>query len=36
MRYIVALYEIDRAYGGPEEAGWCAPLRREKGVRLVT
>lgn len=22
MRYIVALYEIDRAYGGPEEGGW--------------
>lgn len=23
MRYIVALYEIDRGYGGPEEGGWC-------------
>lgn len=22
MRYIVALYEVDRAYGGPEEGGW--------------
>lgn len=22
MRYIVALYEIDRACGGPEEGGW--------------
>lgn len=22
MRYIVALYELDRAYGGPEEGGW--------------
>ncbi|OAH45473.1 hypothetical protein AX777_17780 [Sphingobium yanoikuyae] len=22
MRYIVAFYEIDRAYGGPEEGGW--------------
>lgn len=22
MRYIIALYEIDRAYGGPEEGGW--------------
>ncbi|KKW90308.1 hypothetical protein [Sphingobium chungbukense] len=22
MRYLVALYEIDRAYGGPEEGGW--------------
>lgn len=22
MRFIVALYEIDRAYGGPEEGGW--------------
>lgn len=22
MRFIVAFYEIDRAYGGPEEGGW--------------
>jgi len=22
MRYIIALYEIGRAYGGPEEGGW--------------
>lgn len=22
VRYIIALYEIDRAYGGPEEGGW--------------
>ena len=22
MRYIIALYEIDRAYGGGEEGGW--------------
>lgn len=22
MRYIIALYEIDHAYGGPEEGGW--------------
>jgi len=22
MRYCVAIYEIDRAYGGPEEGGW--------------
>ncbi|MFT4026817.1 MAG: hypothetical protein QM676_08465 [Novosphingobium sp.] len=22
MRYIVALYEVDRAYGGPEDGGW--------------
>ncbi len=22
MRFIVALYEVDRAYGGPEEGGW--------------
>lgn len=22
MRYIIALYEIDRAYGGPQEGGW--------------
>ena len=21
-RFVVALYEIDRAYGGPEEGGW--------------
>ena len=21
-RYVVALYEIDRCYGGPEEGGW--------------
>ena len=21
-RYVIALYEIDRAYGGPEEGGW--------------
>ncbi len=30
-RYVVALYEIDRAYGGPEEGGWwydCGELRR--------
>ena len=36
MRSILAFYEIDREYGGPEEGGWCAPLRREKGVRLMT
>ena len=22
MRYVVALYEIDLAFGGPEEGGW--------------
>lgn len=22
MTYILALYEVDRAYGGPEEGGW--------------
>lgn len=22
MRYIIALYEVDRACGGPEEGGW--------------
>lgn len=22
MRFIVAFYEVDRAYGGPEEGGW--------------
>ena len=30
-RYVVAFYEIDRAYGGPEEGGWwydCGELRR--------
>ena len=30
-RYVVAVYEIDRAYGGPEEGGWwfdCGNLRR--------
>ena len=29
--YVVALYEIDRAYGGPEEGGWwynCGTLER--------
>ena len=36
MRSILAFYEIDREYGGPEEGGWCAPLWREKGVRLMT
>ncbi|MEM7711444.1 MAG: hypothetical protein AAF264_11985 [Pseudomonadota bacterium] len=31
IRYVVALYEIDRAYGGPEEGGWwseCGTLLR--------
>ena len=30
-RYVVALYEIDRCHGGPEEGGWwydCGELRR--------
>lgn len=30
-RHIVAFYEIDRAFGGPEEGGWwydCGELRR--------
>ena len=22
MRYVVAVYELDRCYGGPEEGGW--------------
>lgn len=22
MTYVLAIYEIDRAYGGPEEGGW--------------
>jgi len=22
MRYLVAVYELDRRYGGPEEGGW--------------
>lgn len=32
----VAVYLTQRLYGGPEEGGWCAPLWREKGVRLMT
>lgn len=31
MSYVVAFYEIDRAYGGPEEGGWwydCGQLVR--------
>ena len=31
IRHVVALYEIDRAYGGPEEGGWwydCGELAR--------
>ena len=30
-RYVVALYEIDRSHGGPEEGGWwydCSTLSR--------
>ena len=30
-RYVVALYELDRCYGGPEEGGWwydCGTLAR--------
>lgn len=30
-RYVVAFYEIDRRYGGPEEGGWwydCGELHR--------
>ncbi len=30
-RHIVAFYEIDRSFGGPEEGGWwydCGELRR--------
>jgi hypothetical protein len=29
--FVLALYEVDRAYGGPEEGGWyydCGELRR--------
>jgi len=22
MRYVIAVYELDRSYGGPEEGGW--------------
>ena len=22
IRYVIALYELDRRYGGPEEGGW--------------
>lgn len=36
MAHVLAIYEVDRAWGGAEEGGWCAPLRREKGVRLMT
>src|SRR3546814_12673755 len=34
MRYIIALSEIDRAYGGAEEGGWRSQERRvgEEGV----
>jgi hypothetical protein len=31
MTYLVSFYEIDSAYGGPEEGGWyfeCGDLRR--------
>jgi hypothetical protein len=31
MRYVVAFYRMDRAYGGPEEGGWwydCGTLER--------
>lgn len=36
MRYVIAIYEIDRRYGGPEEGGWwydTGELRRILGVR---
>lgn len=34
--YVIAIYEIDRAYGGSEEGGWwydCGDLQRILGVR---
>lgn len=34
--YVLAIYEVDRAYGGPEEGGWwfdCGQLVRVLGVR---
>ncbi len=34
--YWVAAYLMHRVFGGHEEGGWCAPLWREKGVRLMT
>ena len=45
MKYTVAIYEIDRAYGGPEEGGWwydtgtferilCATNDREHARRV--
>lgn len=36
MPTLLAFYDMDLDYGGPEEGGWCAPLWREKGVRLMT
>ena len=35
MRYILAFYEMDRAYGGPEEGGWwfdTGTLARVHGI----
>ena len=37
-RYVVAFYEIDRRYGGPEEGGWwydCGALLRALARRAV-
>lgn len=36
MAYVLAVYEVNRAYGGPEEGGWwydCGELARVLGVR---
>lgn len=35
MAHVLAIYEIDRAYGGPEEGGWwydCGQLVRIIGT----
>lgn len=34
-RYVVALYEIDRAYGGPEEGGWWYDIGERRRVLAV-
>lgn len=37
MRYVLAFYEVDRAYGGPEEGGWWYDTGRlERPFRIVT
>ena len=37
MRYVLAFYEMDRAYGGPEEGGWWYDTGQlERPFRIVT